>query len=58
MTSTGPNRPHPPAHDPPAADRPVLPDQTGDDLDIGWGERHDDARDDERFLRERPPHWE
>jgi len=45
-----------PAVDP--AERPVLPDQTGDDLDIGWGERFADTADDERFLRERPPHWE
>lgn len=44
----------PPEND---AERAVLPDQTGDDLDVGWGERFDDAPDDERFLRERPPHW-
>ena len=41
------------------AERPVLPDQTRDDLDLGWDERTDDRPDDdERFLRERPPHWE
>ena len=46
---------------------PVLPEQTTDDMDAewaqagraadsdGWAERADD---DERFLRERPPHWE
>jgi hypothetical protein len=40
-------------------DRSVLPDQTGDDLDVGWGERADDSSDDdERFLRECPPHWQ
>lgn len=38
-------------------ERAVLPDQTSDDLDVGWGERFDDDPDDERFLRERPPHW-
>jgi hypothetical protein len=37
----------------------VLPEQTGDDLDVGWGDRPADSRDDdERFLRERPPHWQ
>jgi hypothetical protein len=41
------------------ADRSVLPDQTGDDLDVGWGDLFDDhSGDDERFLRERPPHWD
>jgi hypothetical protein len=35
---------------------PVLPDQTRDDTDQGWGER---ARDnDDRLREERPPHWE
>lgn len=35
----------------------VLPDQTSDDTDRGWGERPDDTDDDERLLREKPPHW-
>jgi len=34
---------------------PVLPDQTRDDTDLGWGERTDS--NDERLLEERPPHW-
>jgi hypothetical protein len=38
-------------------ERPVLPDQTRDDTDRGWGERHSDDSNDERLLRERPPHW-
>jgi hypothetical protein len=37
-----------------------LPEQTSDDLDTGWGddERAAEAaeRDDEWYLRERPPH--
>lgn len=39
---------------------PVLPTQTGDDTDAGWGEswRDEPDSDDERYLRERPPHWE
>ncbi|GLW63061.1 hypothetical protein Arub01_13050 [Actinomadura rubrobrunea] len=32
----------------------ILPDQTTDDTDTGWGEWRDD---DSRLLDERPPHW-
>jgi hypothetical protein len=35
---------------------PVLPDQTRDDTERGWGERTGD--NDDRLLAERPPHWE
>lgn len=38
-------------------DLPVLPDQTADDTDGGWGEWRDGGDDDARFLEERPPHW-
>ncbi|MEO7979316.1 MAG: hypothetical protein ABI807_00200 [Sporichthyaceae bacterium] len=41
-------------------DDQVLPDQTSDDTDRGWGEHPDDTdtdADDERLLREKPPHW-
>lgn len=34
----------------------ILPDQTGDDTDTGWGERPE--RNDDRLLAERPPHWD
>jgi hypothetical protein len=34
----------------------ILPDQTSDDTDAGWGERVE--RNDERLLAERPPHWD
>ncbi|MEN3612032.1 hypothetical protein [Plantactinospora sp. ZYX-F-223] len=34
----------------------VLPEQSVDDTDRGWGERPDS--NDERLLAERPPHWE
>lgn len=37
-------------------DAPVLPDQTADDTDRGWGEWS--GADDDRLLNERPPHWE
>jgi len=36
---------------------PVLPEQTREDTDIGWGERPE-PDDDERFYRDRPPHWD
>lgn len=36
----------------------VLPEQSSDDTDLGWGERPDDEADeDERLRREKPPHW-
>ena len=34
----------------------ILPDQTSDDTDRGWGERSE--RNDDRLLAERPPHWD
>lgn len=37
-------------------DTPLLPEQTTDDTDRGWGER--DRSNDERLLDERPPHWD
>jgi hypothetical protein len=37
-------------------DEPVLPEQTRDDTDAGWGERRDS--NDDRLLADRPPHWE
>ncbi|GHH64916.1 hypothetical protein GCM10017673_08400 [Streptosporangium violaceochromogenes] len=36
---------------------PILPDQTGDDTDLGWGDWRESAGDDDRLLEERPPHW-
>lgn len=43
-------------------DDEVLSEQTSDDSDRGWGERHhepsdDELSDDERLIREKPPHW-
>jgi hypothetical protein len=34
----------------------VLPDQTRDDSDTGWGEWRE-TDEDARLLEERPPHW-
>ena len=53
--------PAPDAHHPadpadhPAAGDPVLPDVTSDERDLGWGEPPE-PDDDERYLREVPPH--
>ncbi|MBA2768654.1 MAG: hypothetical protein H0U35_05920 [Sporichthyaceae bacterium] len=46
----------------PGHDHEVLPEQTADDTDSGWGEaRNDDptelAADLERLRRDKPPHW-
>jgi hypothetical protein len=38
-------------------DRPVLPDVSRDETAEGWGEPPD-ARDDDWYRRERPPHWD
>jgi hypothetical protein len=38
-------------------DIPVLPDQTSDDTDTGWGEWRGEESDDDRLLADRPPHW-
>ncbi|GAA2884358.1 hypothetical protein GCM10010517_47710 [Streptosporangium fragile] len=35
---------------------PILPDQTADDTDLGWGDWRE-TDDDARLLEERPPHW-
>jgi hypothetical protein len=34
----------------------ILPDQTVDDTEQGWGERR--VQNDDRLLAERPPHWD
>ncbi len=51
-----------PAKIKPAAAAKRVPDKTIEDLDFGWGEHPREAdrlsENDERLLRERPPHWE
>ena len=39
----------------PPSTEPVLPSVTGDERDVGWGEAPE-PDDDERLLREVPPH--
>lgn len=34
---------------------PVLPEQTRDDTERGWGERS--FSNDDRLFEDRPPHW-
>lgn len=36
-------------------DRPLVPDRSADDSDTGWGDGYDS--NDERLLRDVPPHW-
>ncbi|WP_433827368.1 hypothetical protein ACQP2E_35700 [Actinoplanes sp. CA-015351] len=38
-----------------AEEAPVLPEQTRDDTERGWGERGDS--NDDRLYEDRPPHW-
>jgi hypothetical protein len=45
----------------PADAEPVLPSQTRDDTDAGWGEPaygDEERRRDERLRADRPPHWD
>lgn len=38
-------------------DLEILPDQTRDDTDLGWGDWRDTDSDDAHLLEDRPPHW-
>jgi len=39
------------------ASAPLLPTQSREDTDAGWGE-YRERDDDDRLLRDRPPHWD
>jgi hypothetical protein len=39
-----------------ALDARILPAQSREDTDAGWGD-YRDPHDDDRLLRDRPPHW-
>ncbi|MGH3122928.1 MAG: TetR/AcrR family transcriptional regulator [Streptosporangiaceae bacterium] len=41
----------------PVLPEPVLPEQSREDTDAGWGEPAE-PDDDERLYRDRPPHWD
>jgi hypothetical protein len=45
-----------PAREPVPARDPALSEQSREDTDAGWGEYPDRA--DDRFHRDRPPHWD
>ena len=45
------------AADSPRVIAPVLPEQSREDTDAGWGEPAE-PDDDERLYRDRPPHWD
>ena len=46
-----------PDRDQPDREDELLPEQTSDDTDRGWGEHDEELSDDERLIREKPPHW-
>lgn len=58
---------NPPASDPPdkpdkpdknrRPEKPALPDRSGDETDVGWGDRPE-PDDDDRLNGDRPPHWQ
>jgi hypothetical protein len=50
------SRPARPAS-PASPGRPGRPEKSRDESDVGWGERPE-PDDDERFNRDRPPHWD
>jgi hypothetical protein len=45
-----------PAGESAPAREPVLPEQSREDTDAGWGEYPGPA--DDRLYRDRPPHWD
>ena len=56
---TGPEAPTPPTKATERAAAPaarILPAQSREDTDAGWGD-YRDPDDDDRLLRDRPPHW-
>ena len=42
---------------PDRVDEPALPVQSREDTDAAWGEAPE-PDEDERFYRDRPPHWD
>lgn len=64
LRSVGPDRPDDTTEHPGAPRRrsawsadPVLPSRGTGDGDAAWGDARGGRDDDERFLREVPPHW-
>jgi hypothetical protein len=42
---------------PSAPAEPILPAQSREDTDVGWGD-YGERDDNERLLSDRPPHWD
>jgi hypothetical protein len=42
---------------PPPPSAPILPTQSREDTDVGWGD-YAERDDNDRLLRDRPPHWD
>ena len=42
---------------PPVPSAPILPAQSREDTDVGWGD-YAERDDNDRLLRDRPPHWD
>ena len=42
---------------PPTPATPILPSQSREDTDAGWGD-YAERDDNDRLLRDRPPHWD
>jgi hypothetical protein len=53
MPRNQPAQPSPPDPD----DKPLLDLPSQEDTDAAWGDRPD-PDDDERYYRDRPPHWD
>jgi hypothetical protein len=43
--------------EPATAPTPILPAQSREDTDVGWGD-YAERDDNDRLLRDRPPHWD
>ena len=61
MNASPENEPDRPDADAPAVpsvpSAPLMPTQSREDTDANWGE-YRDRDDDDRLLRDRPPHWD
>ncbi|MGD0704647.1 MAG: hypothetical protein ABSA02_32745 [Trebonia sp.] len=47
----------PPTPSTPTLPAPILPTQSREDTDVGWGD-YAERDDNDRLLRDRPPHWD
>jgi hypothetical protein len=52
-----PSAPPAPILPAPILPAPILPAQSREDTDVGWGD-YGERDDNDRLLRDRPPHWD